>query len=195
MVNLREYLISWGGIVDGTTVLYQLQSAASADIPRTTLNTFLGNISDQLHPGVDWDIEQEGRVIDSETGQLVETWFHNQAYIGTGLSTGPGPVAQATQVYLRHNTGTIRDGRRLAGGTYIPGLDRENLSDNGELLGASQLDFTGAANPAFAGVAGFVVWGRPRVVDGVNQNDGVYGVITSSTCRGELATQRPRRRA
>lgn len=196
MVSVQQHTIEWSGAVSGTSVFHFLSASGDTGDRRDALGNFATAVAGVLVPDVHWRIGTEGSSYETTDGSLTATWSTGTAIEGDGTSTGLEAVAQSTQVLARWDTDVIRDRRALRGRTYIPGLDKSLLTNHGELQLTAQSDVNDAITALIAhGQAELTIWGRPRVVGGVNQGDGVFGVVTGGSTWNELAVQRGRRRA
>lgn len=125
--------------------------------------------------------ESEVRVIDETTGALIGTEALTESYIST--FTGTDPLPDATQGLLRFRTGLIRNGRRVQGRAFIPGIVRlaSVAGNNGD---AAAWTNDAAALP----LSPLVVWSRPGPAGA-----GVAAQVTSVDCWTEFAVLRRRR--
>lgn len=196
MVTVMQITVNWSGLVAGTSVFHLLGGSGTTGNNRSAVGLFLTAIEPVLTPGVNWSVANDGSSYDSITGALVANWATGDSISGVGTSADTHPVAQATQGLVQWTTNVIRGRRALRGRTFIPGLGQSAVDVNGELLPSVRDTLADAAGDyRDSANADPVIWGRPRVVEGVNQEDGVFGVISGFAAWSELATQRPRRRA
>jgi hypothetical protein len=184
-----EYTLNWvtpGG--GGRTTLYTRQTGDAQTITNS-IRTWAGLICQGLSSQVSVTPGSEVRRLDTASGVLTGV------FSVTPGTTIPGnvsqqPVADASQVMLRWGTGTIINGRRLVGRTFLPGLPVGSLS-GGNIAAATVTDFANKAQAlvtALAGTAPVVVWHRP-----VNGAGGSDALVTGGTCWSEVAVLRRRR--
>lgn len=187
MVN--EYRLIWttpGG--GGQTTLYT-QPTGAAQTVTNSIRTWLISLCAGLSNQVTVAMGSEVRQLNVATGALEEVTGVNPGAPVPGNVAGQ-PVADASQVLMRWNTGHIVGGRRLVGRTFIPGLPVASLT-GGNLAGASAVDFATkgqALITTLSGSAPLVVWHRPKAGAG-----GEAWAADIATCWTELAVLRRRR--
>lgn len=186
---VHEYILNWttpGG--SGRSTIYTRPTGDPQTITNS-IRTWAGLICQGLSNQVSVTPGSEVRRLDVNSGMLTGV------FSVTPGTTIPGnvsqqPVADANQVMLRWGTGTIVNGRRLVGRTFLPGLPVGSLS-GGNIAAATVTDFGNKANAlvtALAGTAPLVVWHRP-----VNFTGGSDALTTGGTCWSEVAVLRRRR--
>lgn len=184
---VREILTQWQGAggQSGVSVMY-FDDETSAATARTQLADFWTAVSAHLTEDTTWTIAQEGKTLDTASGQLTALWSDPVAYTADGIES-LGPVANATQILFRWGTELIVSGRVLRGRTFVPGLVITGLG-NGELEPSVFTSLALAASDFAASPSGLVVWHRP-----VGGAGGVSSPVTIGSVWTELAVQRGRR--
>lgn len=184
-----EHKIIWtspGG--GGASTLHAL-SAATPQTVADAIDAFLVQLKAGLSNQVTMGQSTEVRILDDATGQLTGVANVTAAAPVAGNVAGQ-PVADASQILMRWNTGFIVNGRRLVGRTFVPGLPVASLQ-GGNLAGASALDFASKGNALVSSLTGtnrLVVWHRPK-----NGAGGTVWPINTCTVWGEMAVLRRRR--
>lgn len=186
---VSEHKIIWttpGG--GGASTLYTL-GGGDPQVEATAIDAFLVALKAGLSNQVGMSQSPEVRHLDTVTGTLIGVSNVNVEVPVVG-NVASQPVADSSQILMRWNTGTIVNGRRLVGRTFIPGLPVGSLS-GGNLAGASAADFATKGNAlrtALTGLQALQVWHRPK--GGVG---GQVSGVTSCTVWGEMAVLRRRR--
>lgn len=125
------------------------------------VKTFLTSIAAALAPGINCVVPNGGDTIDEATGQLVGTWSSSGG--GTVASTGSGPFTLGSGCRVEWYTGTILDGSRVRGRTYIVPITNGNFGTDGRLLTSPAGTIKSAADALVtAGGGDLVIWRRPR---------------------------------
>jgi len=140
------------------SVLY-FNAAVAVATQRTHLHTWLTNMMGALDTGTSYIISTSGREWDTATGALTGAWSEATTKVGAG-TVGGEPVPDAIQMLYRWRTGTIVNGRFLAGRTFIPGCARINDLD-GNLDNALAAGLESAGQTFASSAATPVVWHRP----------------------------------
>lgn len=146
-----------------------------------TSNNFRPNV-------VTINIDPEGEVIDEATGQLVSTLPVTPGTAIVGLqSTG---FAGPTGAVINWQTGTVRNGRRMRGRTFLVPLASAAFQSDGTLVDSTRTTLqNGAAAYVATGTIRPVVYGRPTIAGG----DGIAATITASNVPDLAAVLRSRR--
>lgn len=163
-------------------------------------NTFLPLLRDMYFNnsvtmpfGVTVTIENTGDVIDSTTGVLTNTWtaapvVFVQGQGGAGYSAPSGACVTWT-------TGTILDGTRLRGRTFLVPLTGDSYQSDGSLDPVTLTRLRdNAASLVNAAAANFVVYHRPIAAGKLHgPRAGGHSVVTGSLVRDKVAVLRSRR--
>lgn len=161
---------------------------ASAAIDR--VRAFFASIAGLYPSAVVVTVEPEVDVIEHTTGQLVNSLPGKQTapVPGTTAANFSAPVGAV----INWGTGTIRNGRRLRGRTFLVPLSNTAFDTTGTLSDAarSTLSTSAAALAANTGTPDLFVYGRPTAK---GASDGVLGVVTSSSVPDMGAVLRSRR--
>ena len=183
----REIEVKWttSNGAEKVSVLY-FDTGTAVAAQRDAIDSMLTGVAGALDTGTSYVIATEGREWNNATGALTGAWTEPTAYVGAG-TVGGEPVPDVCQILMRWSTGTIVDGRFLAGRTYIPGCARVN-------------DLDGNLDPAIAsGTAdwgqtlcdadvGFQIWHRPTSGAG-----GSVALVGTCSVWTEFAVLRKRR--
>jgi len=184
----REITVDWTTIAgSGAVSVFNFNEGVSVATQRSALNTFLGAVDGLLANNTTWTVATSGREWNSATGALSGAWSDSTPYTGTGAYAGE-PVADATQILFRWNTGTIVGGRFLTGRTYIPGCGVINVED-GNLEETVRAAVEGNGNTFAGSAATPVVWHRP-----VSGSGGQQVQMQDCSVWSEFAVLRRRRK-
>lgn len=167
--------------------------------PVAAIHDFWDALATQLPGDVVATVENAGDIINDANGELVGTWAAaTTAPVG---GTAAGPYAAPAGAVVRWNTGTILDGSRLRGRTFIVPLSSAIYDGDGS-LGGGVITIMQDAAAAFvtATTPTFVVWHRPlsaaaagkRVPPGV-AHPGGFGIVTGSSIPDRISILRSRR--
>lgn len=185
----HEFRVIWttpGG--GGQSTLFT-QPTGTLQTIADAIRSFLVELCEGLSNQVTATVASEVRTLNVGTGVLEAVGSVNGGAPVPGNVAGQ-PVADASQILMRWNTGEIVNGRRLVGRTFIPGLPVASLT-GGNLNGASAADFATKGQgliTSLAGQAPLVVWHRP-----VNGAGGVAWAADTATVWSEMAVLRRRR--
>lgn len=186
---MRQILTRWvvpGSASDITTVM-NFESAPPVADQRQSVQDFWLGFTGLLGAGVSWVVEDAGDEYDAASGTLSGDWSDPVQLIGPPSGGSGGVVPNASMLLIRWRTGAIRNGRRVTGRTFVPGIGVGNLT-NGELTANAQGFASLAAADMVSDGVGFSVWSRPQ-----NGAGGALSEVVAGTCWNELATQRRRR--
>jgi hypothetical protein len=151
------------------------------------LGTYFNAVKAFFPTAVSWAIPSSGDVVDENTGALTGAWTGGTAATVTG--TVAGAYAAGTGYYVNWITGSVRNGRRFRGRTFmapivVSSYDTTGTIDNSFL---AQMQ-TAASALATAGVT--VVWGRPSAP---GASDGVTHAVISAVVPDKVTSLRSRR--
>nr|CRY97328.1 hypothetical protein [uncultured prokaryote] len=196
MVNLREMIVDITGPQgSGMVNVHYFESTGDAAAQMAALQSLYSDMDVYIADLYSFSIRGSGKVLDEITGDLVDFWTEGAALVVPGTGSAE-PVADATQLLFRWETGTIVNNRVVKGHTYVPGFTVNNLL-NGNMTTTSTSTLSGVA-VAFAGTAGHGIWSRPRAANPsadppVTARDGTFAPATSGSVWNELAVLRGRR--
>jgi hypothetical protein len=197
MVNIERVRIAWTGFPGGPGVatMYAHDGAAAM----TPLQAMFDQIKASLPTNVNIQVESYGDIIDPANGDLMGGWTGTAQDLLTGAdgATYPAPAGGI----ISWTTGTIVDGHRLKGRTYLVPMGGASYQGDGTINTANVGSISAyALELVEAGEGNFVVWHRPRVAkaaDGsrpaVTARAGSYGEITGGGLRDKVVVLRSRR--
>lgn len=127
-------------------------------------------------------------IVNKNTGALEDLVAVNQPAAVAGTVSGQ-QAADATQFLIRWNTGAVKNGRRVSGRLYLPGVPVGSL-DGGNVKGTVLTSMASALGTWLSGheAEGLVVWSRPSPT-----RVGQATLVASVSVWSELAVQRRRR--
>lgn len=164
--------------------------AADATAATARVQTFFNALRSLYPSAVTIQVEQEVDIIESTTGDLVDSLQAD------GLGPLPGETnanfSAPVGAVVNWRTGTIRNGRRLRGRTFLVPLSNTVFDTTGTLAESarSTISVAAAALAASTGTPDLHVYGRPS---GPSLADGVVGLVTGSTVPDMAAVLRSRR--
>nr|CRY97479.1 hypothetical protein [uncultured prokaryote] len=188
MAEMREVLTTWTSTNSkvGTSVMYFDPEMASAEDCRQALFLAWSTLKVDLTGGTSFSVATEGRLIEASTGTLTGAWSAGTPATVPGTGTG-SPVPNASMLLVRSETGIIRNGHRVRGRTFIPGLST-NFTSGGEITTGVQTLVNNAFDLDFILAAAPVVWSRPGP-----KGPGLAVPVVSYSAWRELAVLRRRR--
>lgn len=158
MVDLSRVRASWSGFNGGPGV--STFYTTSTDTIVESLHAFFTSMAGDLPGDVNIQVEDTGDIIDSVTGELLDTWVSDPVspVVGGG---GNGYAAPAGAV-INWLTSTVLDGHRVRGKTFIVPLDAGGFTIDGSLNNTLIGHFESYANTLISEQsATFMVWHRP----------------------------------
>lgn len=180
---VQQARIRWDGL--GHSPKYTI---LNFDVPESIaaaaghFGNFLEAINFAFVNTMSWTFESEYRTLDENTGALLG--IHN---LPDPPSGGPGigssQLADATQILLRWNTGTVVAGRQLKGRTFLPGIAASEIAA-GNLRPSSVTAIQTAIDSYTSTYQELGVWSRKH---------GIMQPVTSGSVWTEFAVQRRRR--
>ena len=185
MTDIRRYRVDWSGLtgLPGYSTFY----CGSAITLGSELSTFFNAIKNQFPAPLTFTIPNSGDLIDDATGELTGAWSGSG---GTApASSSSGAYMAGTGAYIQWNTGSIVNGRRLKGRTFLCPLKSDNADSSGNISSAAHA----VLDPALATLvaAGKVmVWHRPTSPGG---SDSVAIVAGSASIAPSVTSLRSRR--
>lgn len=197
MPNINRVRVAFSGFNGGPGVstFYCLDPAAF--LPQ--LRNWLTNFTVLLPATVTLNIESSGDIIDSVSGNLTGTW--TAAAPVPVLGTVTGAYAAPVGMVVNWLTGTVLDGHRLRGRTFMVPLSSGTFENNGSLETGILGGIRAASESLVVAVANnFVIWHRPRPAGTVNRRGeilparaGGHAIVTSSRVLDKAAVLRSRR--
>lgn len=203
MTSLLRVKTRWSGFVGspGYTVMHfrdfgtdpesstaQTTENAAAAVAR--VRTFFSALATVLPSSVTVVPESEVDVIEHTNGELVESYAVTAGapIVGTATNNFSAPVGAV----VNWRTGTIRNGRRLRGRTFLVPLSTTAFGTSGILNPGANTTIGNAALALAGGTTGprLFVYGRPSNADAT---DGAFGIVTSSNVPTMSAVLRSRR--
>jgi len=186
MTNISRVRVALTGFTGGPGVATFYALDAPTLVP--SLRTFWGAVAAKMPTTVSVKVQSSGDIIEDTTGELVGGWATTDAVgvVGADSATYPAPVGAC----ISWLTGTILDGKRLKGRTFIVPLGGGSYQLDGTISAVNVTALTTAAtNYVAATVANALVWHRPRVAkaaDGsrpaVTARAGANGAIIQGFC-------------
>jgi hypothetical protein len=175
--------------------MYFLDTATATASIHDFWDTFKALLPVDVHIVVD----PSGDTIEDTTGDLVGSWAGDpqDEIVGTDTTPYAAPVG----AMVNWTTGTVLDGHRLRGKSYIVPITGQQFQNDGS-LGATALTLLGGAATEFVieQSASFVIWHRPRdakAADGsrpaVTARAGGHAVVTGNRVPDFAAVLRSRR--
>lgn len=163
------------------------------------LRTFWAAVIGQMPNLVSASVEPAGDSIDDTTGIIGGSW--TVAPGASATSTHAAAYAAAAGGLVKWSTGTILDGHRLRGHTFIVPMAGDTFATDGALLpGAATILSNAAAALVTASSGNLVVWHRPKhgpkpIGGGPRPviRLGGHGVVTGSSVATKMAVLRSRR--
>lgn len=183
---MQEVIVDWttaagSGFVN---VLY-FGGLTTAAVARSNVGAVYAELDDELSVDVGWTVRNEGRTIDPSTGVATGFWSDSTPFFGTG-EVAETSVPDASQILLQWLTPDVKNGRRVRGRTFIPGLPVTSVL-GGNVRIEAQAALSVAAQ-ALADLGNFYVWSRPKSGAGGTEHE-----VTLGNCWSEMAVLRSRR--
>lgn len=197
MANVNRVRAAFEGFPGGPGVstFYCLNPEAFLPVLRGWLQDFAGYLP--LTVGV--QVEATGDIIDSISGVLTGTW--NAALPERVNGAATGSYAAPAGVCVNWLTGTVLDGHRLRGRTFMVPLGGSTFDGDGTLNAVALAGIRlSSSNFVTAAAANLVVWHRPILAGTLNAagqpvapRAGGHAVVTSSRVLDKVAVLRSRR--
>ncbi len=178
--------VVWSGLsgLPGVSVLYWDGGVSSV---MTDITAFFDDIKAEFPSGLTWSIPNAGDNIDDATGTLIGDWSTTGGGVVTAIG-GSGAYAAGTGARVRWNTGSIVDGRRLRGSTFLVPLLGAAYDGSGTINNSSLAVFQAAAT-ALASTGALKVWSRPSP----GGSDGTSATVISGVVPDRVSSLRSRR--
>lgn len=160
MSALQRLRIAWTGAIGlpGVTTLYFSDAATALPAVRTLMGNWLGFMPNV----VSGQVEPRGDIIDPATGSITGEWTGSDVapVIGSGGSAYAAPVGFS----VTWATGSILDGRRLRGRSYVVPIAVAGYQADGTIEPDTLTNVRMAASAfVVATQALLLVWHRPRL--------------------------------
>lgn len=187
-MDMYEIAVEWTtpASTNGRSIFYFDASGGAIAAARSSLGNFLAAYIPYCANTVEYDVPIVGRILNDATGQHIGDWAESTVLTGAGTQTD-GPVPDVAQVLVRWQTDLFRNGRRLQGRNFLPGLARANV-EGGNAAPGVVTAVSGAAMALAAASSGLVIWSRPQP-----SRVGQAADVARGSCWTEMATQRRRR--
>lgn len=192
--RVRTILTGFAG-APGVCTMYCLDPATF----RPLLRSFWFNVSSEVPTEVNMVIENSGDILDSVSGELTGTWTAGAVDPVQGVNAA-NHAAPAGAV-VNWLTGSVLNGRRLRGRSFIVPLSVSSYDSDGSLAFSSFSKLQGTADTLVSSaVSNFVVWHRPRLAvaatptaPAVVARAGGHAPVSSSRVSDNVAILRSRR--
>lgn len=166
MTSIARWRVTWAGFsgAPGVSTFYTL--AASATDPVPSIGAFFNAIKNIFPAAVSFSFPTVGDTLEDTTGAL--TGSKASAGYATPISpTGSGAWAAPAGISVVWDTGSVADGRRIKGRTYLVPVAGNCLDSNGTMDNTLRTTVQTAGAGLVAALGGsLVVWHRPRKATG-----------------------------
>lgn len=186
---IREVLVDWTTVTgrSGVSVLHFGTEGTLSQLSGTMSNAF-AQIAGGLHTGTHAQVRTEVRLIDEVTGLLTGTETFGAPIEVDGVSAASQVVPDVCQGLVSFTTGVVRNGRRVRGRTFIPGMADARTTVTGELSAAMMGFLNAYGTELIGGTNKLKVYSRPSATLA-----GAATTVNARTAWSEFATQRRRR--
>lgn len=163
---------------------------AVADNAVLKTNVWLANIFPRIPTGATLTINGTVEVIEDSDGRL--QGFMNVTAPAPRVGTGTGNYSAPSGAVANWYTGTVRNGRRIRGRSFIVPLSGNALGPDGTIDTTSldSLRTSATTLAAASGAARLVVWSRPSLP---GATDGVSAEVITATVPDKAAVLTSRR--
>ena len=184
MADINRIRCAWAGVPGGGLSTFYLQGTPTSLAP---LKTFFSAIAALVPSVVTVDIPNSGDVIESTTGALTGGWTATGG--GAQAMSGTGNYSALSGAYIRWQTPTVVNGRRLVGRTFIVPLTAGQYDSNGTLGAGAVTTLQNAADALVLAFPGMGVWHRP----GDDPGSGIIAGWSSAKVPDRVTVLRSRR--
>lgn len=200
MAPIMRVKTTWSGIsgAPGVTVMHfrdfdttetPTQAQLLSVINKTA--TFFAAVLPYISTTTKLTHEREVEILEDTTGELLNA----VTYTGTldpQTGTANGPVAGPAGAVVNWRTGSVRNGRRVRGRTFLVPLATSSYETDGTLLTSCQAALQAAATTLAdnSGSGDLGVYARPTAV---GATDGAWFVATGASVPDKIAVLRSRR--
>jgi len=140
--------------------------------------------------GVVSTVSREITIHEVDTGELIGVEVVDESPFSI-TGTGDSQLSRATQVGMQWHTADIRNGRRVAGRTFLGPMSTACFAGTGQTSSSVRTDFPEAFEGAYDPLAArLIVWSRPTTIGG---SDGQYADVVSATVAARPFVLRSRR--
>ena len=186
MTQLQRTRVTWAGFKGGPGVS-TFYSDGTSPANLDALRSFFASFAAMLPTGLTIQVAGDGDIIDDATGTLTGSWSGTQPAVVSG--TGTGGYAGAVGGMVTWVTGTVHNGRRLKGRTFMVPLASGAFSGSGVLYATFATTAKSAADTLIAATGpDWYVWGRPGP-----KGPGTSAPISSAVAGNLVAVLRSRR--
>lgn len=188
-MHLARVVVNWSGpSVKGLAVNVLHFGYDGGVVDTSALYAAYQNLASVLPTGVAIVYPTSGDVIEDSTGQLVGTWTGGQA----GPTFGGAAAAAAAGVgsCIAWRTGSVVNGRRLRGRTFLSPLSTAAYEADGTLTGSAITASQQVADGLMA-MGGLMIWHRPSAP---GASDGMSDGVLARNVTDRVSSLRSRRR-
>ena len=189
VVALSRVRVVWSGVIGGTGVsTFYANAGQTPDLAR--LRAALAAVAPGIYPGVTMAIQNQGDIIQDETGDIVGTWSGPAQTVVTGTGTGAAHLAGGG--VCTWMTETIAKGRHLRGRTFLVPFAGVMYGGNGRLTTGAVATSKGFGDALLASpTAPWAVWSRPTRVKNPDGTSSVTGPGSSGIITAHRETDLP----
>jgi len=160
MVNIARVKVEWSGAGVTGGGLSQFYSTADGYDLALAVDTMFDGLCAYLPPSVSIHIPAGGEVLDSATGDLVDTWAGAPGSTQPGRSTGPFSIGVGCRIVWETNGRT--NNRRVRGSTFLVPLSGAVYDTDGTIAGGMKDIMQGHAETLVSSLSNqLVIWTRP----------------------------------
>jgi hypothetical protein len=184
MTDISRVRSVWSGFpgAPGVTTMY----FTSTDTVVENLHAFWAAMSGDLPGDVNIQVESSGDILDSATGNLLDTWTSDP--VASVACGGGGGYSAASGAVVDWLTTTVVNRKRIRGRTFIVPTNGDNYDVDGTLKGSYLTSLRGYAESFRSSEsASFYIWHRGT------GSDGSIGLVTASVVPPKVAVLRSRR--
>jgi len=168
-----------------------LENDAAAATASNAVQSMLNNYAAQMANDLTWAVESAVAIVDPATGE--ETAFLSGPVSNTGVGVRTENVLpEAVQGHVNLVTNDVRNGRRIRGGLFFPGVTVLGATPTGGPTSDYLTNLT--LSTAFlldSNDPALVVWSRPRTLP--TPQPGQSAIVQAITITNKFASLRSRR--
>lgn len=202
-MTISRVRVAWAGFQGAPGVSTFYCNDVSTFLP--ALNTFVGAIMPRVPIPVTLTIEGSGDIIDPASGTLTGSWA-NTGYSTFHTGLDGAFTAAPAGLMIRWETGSVINGHKLRGRTFLVPCGRDSFDGAGKPSGAAYDNINVAATTFVAAVnTNMVIWNRPRAAHAswtdrlgrahpaVTSQAGGFSVVSSGAMGAKAVVLRSRR--
>lgn len=189
MIRISTVFTGLEGLPGLSQLYFTGETQAEADECSARVLDFMSALANNVVDDIQMDVQTTAAVIEPGTGFITD-FLEVAGGSVLGLSAS-GTTAGATQAIIGFGTNVVRNGRRVQGRTFIPGVP-SNLIAGGRFTSGGQNGFQLSAQGtlgALGGIAQHVVWSRPTLT-----SPGLTALVNTYTVPAYLGVLRSRRK-